>query len=95
MDWKRNPSKNAESAMEQNHNQIDGIINNLPALLSRKKRWTGFVNTRPSAATRSVRSVDKKAAALCPSSRDGDSGGADVDHWPHGRCQDLHPIWGR
>lgn len=30
MDQERNPNKNAELAMEQNYNQIDGIINNLP-----------------------------------------------------------------
>lgn len=30
MDQKRNPNKNAELSMEQNYNQIDGIINNLP-----------------------------------------------------------------
>ena len=31
MDQERNPNKNAELAMEQNGNMIDGIINNLPA----------------------------------------------------------------
>ena len=31
MDQERNPNKNAELSMEQNYNQIDGIINNLPA----------------------------------------------------------------
>ena len=30
MEQERNPNKNAELAMEQNYNQIDGIINNLP-----------------------------------------------------------------
>ena len=30
MDQERNPNKNAELSMEQNYNQIDGIINNLP-----------------------------------------------------------------
>ena len=30
MDQERNPNKNAELAMAQNYNQIDGIINNLP-----------------------------------------------------------------
>ena len=30
MNQERNPNKNAELAMEQNYNQIDGIINNLP-----------------------------------------------------------------
>ena len=30
MNLERNPNKNAELAMEQNYNQIDGIINNLP-----------------------------------------------------------------
>ena len=28
MDQERNPNKNAELSMEQNYNQIDGIINN-------------------------------------------------------------------
>ena len=31
MEQERNPNKNAELAMEQNGNMIDGIINNLPA----------------------------------------------------------------
>ena len=30
MDQERNSNKNAELAMEQNGNMIDGIINNLP-----------------------------------------------------------------
>ena len=30
MDQEHNPNKNAELSMEQNYNQIDGIINNLP-----------------------------------------------------------------
>ena len=30
MDQERNPNRNAELSMEQNYNQIDGIINNLP-----------------------------------------------------------------
>ena len=30
MDQERNPNKNAELSMEQNYNQIDGIINNGP-----------------------------------------------------------------
>ena len=30
MEQERNPNKNAELSMEQNYNQIDGIINNLP-----------------------------------------------------------------
>ena len=32
-----NPNKNAELAMEQNGNMIDGIINNLPVPLPEKK----------------------------------------------------------
>ena len=32
MDQKNNPNQNAELAMEQNYNHIDGLINNLPAL---------------------------------------------------------------
>ena len=31
MEQECNPNKNAELAMEQNGNMIDGIINNLPA----------------------------------------------------------------
>ena len=30
MEQEHNPNKNAELAMEQNGNRIDGIINNLP-----------------------------------------------------------------
>ena len=37
MDQERNPNKNAELAMEQNGNMIDGIINNLPVPLPEKK----------------------------------------------------------
>ena len=33
----RNPNKNAELSMEQNYNQIDGIINNLPAPSTEEK----------------------------------------------------------
>ena len=32
-----NPNKNAELSMEQNYNQIDGIINNLPVPLPEDK----------------------------------------------------------
>ena len=32
MEQERNPNRNAELAMEQNGNMIDGIINNLPVL---------------------------------------------------------------
>ena len=37
MDQERNPNKNAEFAMEQNGNMIDGIINNLPVLPTEQK----------------------------------------------------------
>ena len=37
MDQERNPNKNAELSMEQNYNQIDGIINNLPVPPSEEK----------------------------------------------------------
>ena len=37
MDQERNPNKNAELAMEQNGNMIDGIINNLPVPPSEEK----------------------------------------------------------
>ncbi len=37
MEQERNPNKNAELSMEQNYNQIDGIINNLPAPSPEKK----------------------------------------------------------
>lgn len=37
MEQKHNPNKNAELSMEQNYNQIDGIINNLPAPLPEDK----------------------------------------------------------
>ena len=30
MEQEHNPNRNAELSMEQNYNQIDGIINNLP-----------------------------------------------------------------
>lgn len=79
MEQERNPNKNAELAMEQNGNMIDGIINNLPVPPPAEKPLTRCGNTRPSAAAGSVRSVDKKAAALCPSSCDGDAGGTGID----------------
>lgn len=66
MDQERNPNKNAELSMEQNYNQIDGIINNLPVPPPRISRWTKYGNTRPSAAAGSVRSVDKKARPQRP-----------------------------
>ena len=66
MDQERNPNKNAELSMEQNYNQIDGIINNLPAPPQRISRWTRCGNTRPSAAAGSVRSVDEKARPQRP-----------------------------
>ena len=37
MEQERNPNKNAELSMEQNYNQIDGIINNLPVPLPEEK----------------------------------------------------------
>ena len=37
MDQERNPNRNAELSMEQNYNQIDGIINNLPVPLPEEK----------------------------------------------------------
>lgn len=79
MEQERNSNRNAELAMEQNGNMIDGIINNLPAPPPAEKPLDKVRDTRPSAAAGSVRSVDKKAAALCPSSCDGDTGGAGVD----------------
>ena len=65
MEQERNPNKNAELSME--------------CRPRRKSRWTRYGNTRPSAAAGSVRSVDKKAAALCPSSCDGNAGGTGID----------------
>ena len=38
MEQERNPNKNAELSMEQNYNQIDGIINNLPVPPRSEKR---------------------------------------------------------
>ena len=37
MEQERNPNRNAELAMEQNGNMIDGIINNLPVLPPEEK----------------------------------------------------------
>ena len=37
MEQEHNPNRNAELSMEQNYNQIDGIINNLPAPSPEKK----------------------------------------------------------
>ena len=37
MEQERNSNRNAELAMEQNGNMIDGIINNLPAPPSEEK----------------------------------------------------------
>ena len=79
MEQERNPNKNAELAMEQNGNMIDGIINNLPAPPPAEKPLDKVREHPPSAAAGSVRSVDKKTAALCASSCDGDAGGAGVD----------------
>ena len=76
MEQEHNSNKNAELSMEQNGNMIDAICLCRPG---QKSRWIRCGNTRPSAAAGSVRSVDKKTAALCPSSCDGDAGGAGVD----------------
>ena len=65
MEQERNSNKNAELSMEQNGNMIDGIINNLPVPPPSEKPLD--------------RGVDKKAAALCPSSCDGDAGGTGID----------------
>ncbi len=61
MDQERNPNKNAELSMEQNYNQIDGIINNLPAPPPEEKPLDKVREHPPSAAAGSVRSVDKEA----------------------------------
>ena len=79
MEQEHNPNKNAELAMEQNYNQIDGISIICLCRPGRKSHWIRCANIRPSAAAGSVRSVDEKAAAFCPSSCDGDAGGAGVD----------------
>ena len=79
MEQEHNPNRNAELAMEQNGNMIDASSTICLCRPGRKSRWTGYESIRPSAAAGSVRSVDKKAAALCPSSCDGDAGGAGVD----------------
>ena len=63
MDQERNPNKNAELSMEQNYNQIDGIITICLRRPQRISRWTRCGNTRPSAAAGSVRKGDEKA---CP-----------------------------
>ena len=60
MDQERNPNKNAELSMEQNYNQIDGIINNLPVPPPEDKPLDKVREHPPSAAAGSVRSVDKK-----------------------------------
>ena len=41
MEQEHNPNKNAELAMEQNGNMIDGIINNLPMPPGRKAAGQG------------------------------------------------------
>ena len=43
MEQERNPNKNAELAMEQNGNMIDGIINNLPRVQKRRFSSKGGV----------------------------------------------------
>ena len=58
---------------------IDGIINNLPVPPPEEKPLDKVREYPPKRRSGSVRSVDKKAAALCPSSCDGDTGGAGVD----------------
>ena len=79
MEQEHNPNKNAELAMEQNGNMIDGIINNLPVPSPEDKPLDKVREHPPKHRSRSVRSVDKKASALCPSSCNGDAGGAGVD----------------
>ena len=46
MEQEHNPNKNAELAMEQNYNQIDGIINNLP-VSPRSEKPLDKVRERP------------------------------------------------
>lgn len=46
MEQEHNPNKNAELSMEQNYNQIDGIINNLP-VLSRSEKPLDKVREHP------------------------------------------------
>ena len=55
MDQERNPNKNAELSMEQNYNQIDGIINNGPkeqAKTQEPERGTDDLQKRPSVLAR-------------------------------------------
>ena len=47
MEQERNPNKNAELAMEQNGNMIDGIINNLPVPLPEEKPPVDKVREMP------------------------------------------------
>ena len=79
MEQEHNPNRNAELSMEQNGNMIDGIINNLPVLPRSEKPLDKVREHPPKRRSRERESVDKKAAALCPSSCDGDARGAGVD----------------
>ena len=55
MEQERNPNKNAELSMEQNYNQIDGIINNLPAAAKQAEADRGQAAPKKNAPDRGDR----------------------------------------
>ena len=82
-----NPLKTVELSTEQNYNMIDGLLNNAPALPPQPpEKELDKVKEPPNKhRSGSVRSGDKETPPLCPSSCDGDAGGAGADWGTHGR----------
>ena len=52
MEQEHNPNKNAELAMEQTGNMIDGIINNLPMLPRSETPWDNVREPPPKRRSR-------------------------------------------
>ena len=66
MEQERNPNKNAELSMEQNYNQIDGIINNLPVPPPEEKPLDKVREHPPKRRSREREERDKEARPQCP-----------------------------
>ena len=81
-----NPLNTVELSTEQNYNMIDGLLNNGPAAPAPGKGAGQGEGAPPiSTGAGSVRSGDKETPPLCPSSCDGDAGGANADRGTHGQ----------
>ena len=83
-----NPLNTVELSTEQNYNMIDGLLNNGPARPPQPpEKELDKVKEPPPISTgaESVRSGDKETPPLCPSSCDGDAGGAGADRGTHGQ----------